>query len=153
LHDYFGRNQTPGLGDVLSGTKPLEEVIQAHPSITNLALLPAGNLPALPAELLASAKFDEMFKALKQSYSMIIMDTPPMLLVADALLLAGKADASLAVLRSDMTNRTAVERLTETLDRHGCRSIGLVLNGVDTSSIDYYHAYGHNGGDRYFKEN
>lgn len=153
LHDYFGKNQTPGLGDVLSGTKPLEEVIQAHPSIANLTLLPAGNPPALPAELLASVKFDEMFKALKQSYSMIIMDTPPMLLVADALLLAGKADASLAVLRSDMTNRTAVERLTETLERHGCRSIGLVLNGVDTSSIDYYHAYGHKGGDRYFKEN
>lgn len=153
LHDYFGSSQTPGVGDVLSGTKTLESAIRAHPSIGNLSLLPAGNLPALPGELLASSKFDVMFQGLKQSYSMIIMDTPPMLLVADALLLAGKADASLAVLRSDMTNRTAVERMTETLERNGCRSIGLVLNGVDTSSIDYYHAYGHRGGDRYFKEN
>jgi capsular exopolysaccharide synthesis family protein len=153
LHDYFGKNQTPGLSDAVSGSKPLESVIQSHPSVSNLSLLPAGNLPALPAELLASPRFDAMLNGLKQSYSMIILDTPPMLLVADAILLAGNADATIAVIRSDMTNRTAVERMTEALERNGSRSIGLVLNGVDTSSIDYYHAYGHKGGDRYFKEN
>lgn len=153
LHDYFGKSQAPGLSEVLSGAKTADAAIYRHPSISNLSLLPAGSLPALPAELLASSQFDAIFLALKQKYSMIILDTPPMLLVADALLLAGKADASLAVLRADMTNRTAVERLTESLERHGCRSIGIVLNGVNTSSIDYYHAYGHRGGDRYFKEN
>ena len=153
LHEYFGRGQTPGLSDVLSGTKSPDSAIYEHPSVRNLWLLPAGSLPVLPAELLASLKFDEMFLALKQTYSMIIIDTPPMLLVTDALLLAGKVDVSLAVLRADMTNRTAVERLTELLERHGSRSTGLVLNGVNTSSIDYYHAYGYKGGDRYFKEN
>ena len=153
LHDYFGKSQTPGLSDVLSGAKAAEGAVCSHPSISNLSLLPAGTLPALPAELLTSSKVDELLLGLKQAYSMIIIDTPPMLLVADAVLLAGKADASLAVLRSDMTNRTAVERLTESLERYGCRPIGLVLNGIDTSSLDYYHAYGHKGVDRYFKEN
>lgn len=153
LHNYFGMTQTPGLSDLLTGSKPLEVLIQPHPSVSNLSLLPAGDLPSLPAELLGSAKFDLLLEALKQSYSMVLLDTPPMLLVADAVLLAGKADATIAVIRSDMTNRTAVERVTEALERNGSRSIGLVLNGVDTSSIDYFHAYGHNGGDRYFKEN
>jgi Mrp family chromosome partitioning ATPase len=83
---------------------------------------------------------------------MVILDTPPMLLVADSLVLADKADATLAVIRADMTNRTALERMAELLERNGSHAIGLVLNGVDTTSIDYYHAYGHKGGDRYFKE-
>ena len=153
LHNYFGVRQTPGLSDWMTGSKPLEALVQAHPSVSNLWLLPAGDLPALSAELLGSSKFDTLLESLKASYSMVVLDTPPMLLVADAVLLAGKADATIAVIRSDMTNRTAVERVTEALERNGSRSIGLVLNGVDTSSLDYFHAYGHNGGDRYFKEN
>lgn len=153
LHDYFGKAQTPGLSDVLDADKPLASAVQVHPSVTNLSLLAAGSLPPHPAELLASAKFDALLNELKESYTMIILDTPPMLLVADALLLADKADATLAVIRADMTNRTAVERMTEMLERNGSRAIGLVLNGVDTTSIDYYHAYGHKGADRYFKEN
>lgn len=153
LHDFFGKSQTPGLSDVLSGDKLPELVIQSHPSVSNLSLLPAGNLPPMPAELLGSAKFDELMDTLKQTYSLIILDTPPMLLVADPILLAGKVDATLAVIRADVTNRTAVERMTEILERNGSRAIGLVLNGVDTTSIDYYHAYGHRSSDRYFEEN
>lgn len=153
LHDYVGRRQTPGLSDVLDGNKTLESAVQAHPSVSNLSLLAAGTLPAQPAELLGSAKFDALLNQLKETYSMIVLDTPPMLLVADALLLADKADATLAVIRADMTNRTAVERMAEVLERNGSRAIGLVLNGVDTTSVDYYHAYGHKDAGRYFKEN
>lgn len=152
LHDFFGKKQTPGLSDVLSGGKTVESAIQIHPSVSNLSLLAAGSLPAHPAELLASASFDVLLDGLKQTYTMVILDTPPMLLVADALVLADKADATLAVIRADMTNRTALERMGELLERNGSHAIGLVLNGVDTTSIDYYHAYGHKGGDRYFKE-
>jgi len=153
LHEYFGKSQTPGLGDILTGEKPLESAIQRHPTVANLFLLPAGGVAALPAELLGSAKFDALMDTLKQTYSLIILDTPPMLLVADAVLLTGRADATIAVIRADMTNRTAVERLTEMLDRYGSRAIGIVLNDVDTTSIDYYHAYGHKDSERYFQEN
>jgi polysaccharide biosynthesis transport protein len=152
LHDFFGKKQTPGLSDVLSGDKTIESAIQVHPSVSNLSLLAAGSLPAHPAELLASAAFDVLLEGLKQKYTMVILDTPPMLLVADSLVLADKADATLAVIRADMTNRTALERMAELLERNGSHAIGIVLNGVDTTSIDYYHAYGHKGGDRYFKE-
>lgn len=152
LHDYFGKDQAPGLSEVLSGEKPLEAAIQKHPTVSDLSLLPSGSVPAQPAELLASPKFDALLAGLKQTYTMVILDTPPMLLVADALLLADKADATLAVIRADMTNRTAVERMAEVLERNGSRAIGLVLNGVDTNSIDYFHAYGHKGTGRYFKE-
>jgi capsular exopolysaccharide synthesis family protein len=153
LHDYFGRRQSPGLSDILAENKSPEAVIQPHPSVANLSLLAAGSQATQPAELLASPKFDALLDSLKEKYSMVILDTPPMLLVADALLLANKADATLAVIRADMTNRTAVERMAEVLERNGSRAIGLVLNGVDTTSIDYYHAYGHKDAERYFKEN
>lgn len=153
LHEFFGKEQTPGLSDVLAASKPLESAIQAHPSVGNLSLLAAGTLPAQPAELLASAKFDALLNGLKENYSMVIVDTPPILLVADPVLLADKTDATIAVIRADMTNRTALERMIQALERDGTRALGLVLNGVDTSSIDYYHAYGHKAADRYFKEN
>ncbi len=153
LHDYFGGSQVPGLADVLGEEKPLGSAIQTHSSVSNLSLLPAGSASAMPAELLGSAKFDQLMDTLKQTYSLIILDTPPMLLVADAVLLAGRADATVAVIRADVTNRTAVERMTEILERNGSSAIGLVLNGVDTTSIDYYHAYGHKSSDRYFEEN
>lgn len=153
LQDFFGKGKSPGLSDVLDGSKPLESAIQVHPLVSNLSLLPAGSQHSQPAELLASAKFDKLLEGLKQTYTMIVLDTPPMLLVADSILMAEKADATLAVIRADMTNRTVVERMTEALDRSGTRALGIVLNGVDTTSIDYYHAYGHRGGDRYFKEN
>lgn len=153
LHDFFGKKQSPGLSDVVVADKPVEAAIQTHASVSNLWLMAAGSLTSQPAELLGSAKFDELLDSLKQTYSLVILDTPPMLLVADALLVASKADATLAVIRADMTNRTAVERLAEVLERNGSRSIGLVLNGVDTTSIDYYHAYGHKDAERYFKEN
>lgn len=153
LHECFGREHVPGLCEVLMGTTPLESAIRAHRSVSNLWLLPAGNLPVQPSELFGSTKFDDLLEGLRESYSLVVIDTPPMLLVADAVLLSGKADTTLAVIRSDVTNRIAVERLTEMLERNGCSVIGLALNGVNTSSVEYYHAYGYRGGDRYFKEN
>lgn len=152
MHTFFGKKQTPGLSDVLAGDEPLEAAIQIHPKVRSLSLLSAGSLHVQPAELLASSKFDVLLNGLKEIYSMVILDTPPMLLAADAILLADKADATVAVIRADMTNRTALERMAQVLERNGTRSIGLVLNGVDTTSIDYFHAYGHKAADHYFKE-
>ncbi len=153
LHEYFATQRAPGLVDVLTGAQSAQAAIHKHAEVSRLSLLPAGQSVATPAELLGSEAFDSLLTVLKQTYSMIIMDTPPILLVADASVLAGKADSTLAVIRADVTNRTAVERLTELLESSGGRAIGVVLNGVDTTSIDFYHAFGHNGAEKYFEEN
>jgi succinoglycan biosynthesis transport protein ExoP len=153
LHECFGSGQAPGLSDVLIGGQSLEASIQPHTTVRNLSLLPAGAIPPMPAELLGSAKFDELMHVLKQKYSLIILDSPPMLLVTDAIVLSSKIDATLSVVRADVTNRTVLERSVEILERNSYHAVGLVLNGVDTRSIDYYRAYGHHGGGKYYEEN
>jgi capsular exopolysaccharide synthesis family protein len=152
LHHHFGVNQSPGLSDVVSDGVPLEGTIKKHSTIPHLSLLTAGGGKAVPSQLLGSVKFDELLNRLKQSYSTIILDSPPMLLMTDARLLADKSDAIIAVIRCDETNQIAVERMLELLERDGSRAIGLVINGVDPLSIDYYRAYGHNVSDKYFEE-
>ncbi|HEV2463224.1 MAG TPA: polysaccharide biosynthesis tyrosine autokinase [Acidobacteriaceae bacterium] len=152
LHECFGREHLPGLCEVLGGVAPLESAIRTHRTVSNLWLLPSGNLPVQSSELFGSTKFDDLLEGLRDSYSLVVIDTPPILLVADAVLLSGKADSTLGVIRSDVTNRIAVERMAEMLDRNGCRAIGLALNGVNTSSVEYYQAYGYRGDDKYFKE-
>jgi succinoglycan biosynthesis transport protein ExoP len=152
LHALFGGSRSPGLTDVLNGEQIIDAAVQVHPTIRNLSLLPAGAVSPTPAELLGSAKFDELIGGLKQTYSLIVLDSPPMLLVSDAIVLSGKVDATLAVIRAEVTNLTVVGRMTSILERTGSHAVGLVLNGVDTNSIDYYHAYGHNGGDKYYEE-
>ena len=152
LHHHFGVNQSPGLSEVVSDGLALEGVVQKHSTIPHLSLLPAGSGKGVPSQLLGSVKFGELLNRLKQSYSTIILDSPPMLLMTDARLLADKSDAILAVIRCDVTNQIAVERMLELLERDGSRTIGLVINGVDPLSVDYYRAYGHNVSDKYFEE-
>lgn len=153
LHEYFNCSQSPGLSDVLAEDKPFAPFLQPHPTVRNLFLLPAGASTPASGELLSSAKLDDLLNMLKQSYGLVILDSPPVLLTADAVALSSKVDATLAVVRAEVTNKTAVERAAAVLERASGRAIGIVLNGVNTHSIEYYQAYGHNGGGKYYEEN
>ena len=152
LHHHFGVTQSPGLSNVVSDGLQLDAVVHKHSTIPHLSLLTAGDSKSVPSQLLGSVKFEEVLHRLKQSYSTIVLDSPPMLLMTDARLLADKSDAILAVIRCDVTNQIAVERMLELLERDGSRALGLVINGVDPLSVDYYRAYGHNVSDKYFEE-
>jgi|UPI000478D55B capsular exopolysaccharide synthesis family protein len=153
LHEYFNCSQSPGLSEVLADDKPSAALIQPHPTVRNLFLLPAGEASAATSELLGSAKLDDLLSVLKQSYGLIIIDSAPVLLTADAVALAAKVDATLGVVRAGVTNKVAVERAASVLERASSRAMGFVLNGVNTDSVEYYTAYGHNGGGKYYEEN
>ncbi len=152
LHDLFGVAKSPGLSEALSSGQPVEPAIRPHASVPNLWLLPAGSKPAMPSELLGSARFDGLLQALKGKYDLIIIDSAPLLLVSDATVLAGTVDATLCVIRAGVTTKTAVERVAQMLERSGSYATGLVLNGVNTNSVDFYHAYGYKGGAKYYEE-
>jgi polysaccharide biosynthesis transport protein len=152
LHELFGVPKSPGLNDVLSNGQPAESLIRQHGSVRNLSLLPAGTRSTMPSELLGSGRFEDLLQSLKEKYDLIIIDSPPMLLVADAISLSQRTDATICVIRSGITTKTAVERVTELLQRNGSFAVGLVLNGVDTESVDFYHAYGYSGGGKYFED-
>jgi polysaccharide biosynthesis transport protein len=149
LHEFFSRPCSPGLSDVLIGKSKVSACIHSHRSLPNLWLLPAGSETIASAELLESNEFDELLSALTGQYDLIIADSPPILLLTDARVLSEKLGATIAVIRARQTTRTVLKSLSSVLELSGSRAVGLVLNGVDTNSIDYFDAYGHHGNGDY----
>jgi capsular exopolysaccharide synthesis family protein len=149
LHDLFGCPCEPGLSDVLTGAVDLGGNIHQHDTVPSLFLLPAGSDTNSPAELLGSVKFDDLLAILTQKFDLIIADSPPILLVTEARVLSEKFGATLVVIRAGKTRRSVLASLSSVLEFSGSRAVGLVLNGVDTNSVDYFEAYGHNGKGEY----
>ena len=88
----------------------------------------AGAVPDHPSELLASDRFGRLLIELKERFETVVLDSPPVLSVTDATVLAAKADASVIVVRAESTRRLQVEATAETLRRTGSRLLGVVLN-------------------------
>ncbi len=146
LHHLFSVTGKPGLSDVLAGTATVDSAVRRHPTVLSLSVLSAGTETTMPAELLSSVQFDDLLKGLIPKYDLVIVDSPPILLVTDARVLSEKLDATLIVIRAGKTTRTVLNSLSTMLEYSGSQAVGLVLNAVDTKSIDYYDAYGHDGG-------
>ena len=149
LHEFFSRPCSPGLSDVLIGKSKASTCIHSHRTLPNLSLLPAGSDTIASAELLESNEFDQLLAALTGEYDLVIADSPPILLLTDARVLSEKFGATIAVIRARQTTRTVLKSLSSVLELSGSRAVGLVLNGVDTNSIDYFDAYGHHGNGEY----
>jgi polysaccharide biosynthesis transport protein len=150
LHEFFDRPCSPGLSDVLIGKAPVSACTYPHRTLSTLSLLTAGSETIASAELLESSEFDQLLSTLSGQYDLIIADSPPILLLTDARVLSEKFAATIAVVRARQTTRTVLKSLSSVLEMSGSRAIGIVLNGVDTSSIDYFDAYGYHGNGEYF---
>ena len=148
-HQLFDRPCSPGLTDVLEGAATTASVIHRHRMVPSLSLIPAGSETSSSAELLESDKFNVLLATLTQEYDLVIADSPPILLVSDGRILSEKFGATLAVVRAQRTTKTVLKSLASVLELSGSRAVGMVLNGVDTSSIDYFDAYGHDGKGEY----
>ena len=148
-HEFFDRPCTPGLSDVLISKAKAHSCIYAHRTLPTLSLLPAGSETIASAELIESAEFDELLTNLTGEYDLIIADSPPILLLTDARVLSERFGATIAVVRARQTTRTVLKSLSSVLEMSGSRAVGIVLNGVDTNSIDYFDAYGHHGNGDY----
>jgi non-specific protein-tyrosine kinase len=111
-------------------------------TVARLQLLPAGARPPNPAELLGSRRMREVLDALGRLVDVMVFDTPPLLAVTDAAVLAGRADGVLLVASAGETHRGALARARAMLDSAGARVLGVALNRVDPSS-GYYYGYGY----------
>jgi len=152
LHRVFKVDRSPGLSEILTGQASLEAAIRPHTSVEGLSLLPAGISPPNPADLLGSHRFDDLLTHLRETYDLVILDSPPILLVTDAVVLTAKADGLILVIRSGVTTQPVLARVSEVLHRSPGHMLGLVLNAVDTRSIEYYYSYGYYGGSKYYGE-
>ncbi|MFI7299464.1 polysaccharide biosynthesis tyrosine autokinase [Streptomyces sp. NPDC050121] len=136
----FGLIQDAGLTTVLIGQARLKDVMQEVAG--GLSVLASGAVPPNPAELLASARMEEVLRELADMYQVVIVDTAPLLPVADTVGLASLAQGALLVVRAAKTSRDQVRTATEALERVGVRMLGTVFSMAPVSKAGHYGGYG-----------
>ena len=145
LHRFFGITNEPGLADLLVGWASIEQVaLRSEPS--SLRVLASGSIPPNPAELLGSEQMAKLLEALREITDYIVIDTPPVLAVSDALILARLADGVIVVADAASTTRVALAQTREQLEQIGSKIIGAIYNNFDPSksrsySSGYYQGY------------
>jgi len=118
-----------------------------HPVQEGLRVLPSGELPPNPAEIMGSQHMQKLLHELAQQVDVVLIDSPPVLPVADAMALAQAVDGVLLVLEAGHTRRQAARQAVESLRRVGASLVGVVLNAVPTHSGSYYYPYHETYGD------
>ncbi len=138
IHEFFGLGNEVGFTSALLGKVPLADAIQAVPDQPGIDLLASGPLPPNPSELLSSNRTAEVLNTLRVEYDIVLVDSPPILPVTDALVLSRRVDAVLLVSVAGATTRKEVVRATELLIQVEAPLVGAVLNGVDPEGSDGY---------------
>jgi capsular exopolysaccharide synthesis family protein len=134
-----------GLGSVLTDRRPVEEAIIAN-VVESLDLLPCGVLPTNPVELLNNGFFADMLNQLRDRYDRIVIDSPPVMPVADARVIAALGEATLLVLRAERSTRRLAQAARNELWRVRATRIGVVVNGVPQRRRSSYGGYGYGYG-------
>jgi non-specific protein-tyrosine kinase len=151
LHRLFGLGDDAGLADVLIDDVPVPIVAQGVTGIPSLRVIPSGPIPSNPAELLGSDRMAEIISGLREVADFVIIDTAPVLAVADALALAPRCDGVLLVADAGETTHTGIRIAREQIEKVGGDIVGGVYNNFDPSkaktygSYRYYSSYGYGG--------
>jgi capsular exopolysaccharide synthesis family protein len=143
MHRYFGMANQCGLSTILLGQVDAASAITPHQTVPNLAILPAGPAQPMPAEMLGALKMRQLMAAFREQYDYVIVDTPPVLAVTDAIRVSSQADSVLLILRSGQTTREALARSCDLLSQSKVPVLGIVVNAVDfrSTSSYYYRSY------------
>ena len=145
---FFHVNNMIGLSDVLLGTHSLKAALQ-RPGDEQLLVLTAGKMPPNPSELLGSEKMAEVVKSLGEWGEWVIIDTPPLLAVADPAAVARWSDGVLMVTQAGVSTRDAGRKAMELLEKVGARTIGVVVWGLEESRGGGY-GYGYYASGYYY---
>lgn len=142
-HYTFRLENHIGLTNVLTRQSTLAQAVQES-EIPHLSVLTSGPIPPNPSELLASAQMAELLKEMREQFDMIIFDTPPILAVADAQILANQVDGTILVVSSGKTEKDAALKSKELLSNAQGKLLGVVLNNRKAEEGNYYYYYGAN---------
>lgn len=143
LHDVFGTSHNCGVSTYLTRDVAMDTVTRAAGQ--NLSLIVSGAIPANPSELLSSDKMKQMLAELTERYDHIVIDSPPLGSVTDAVILSTMVDGVMLVVHGGRNSRQAVQRACYELSAVGARIFGIVLNRVDLrrEGYDEYYSYYH----------
>ncbi|SFP06180.1 capsular exopolysaccharide family [Halolactibacillus alkaliphilus] len=137
-HYTFRVDNRVGLSSVLVGEMDYLKAVDASEE-ENLDILSSGPIPPNPSELLGSKAMQHFIEQAKESYDLIIFDTPPVLAVTDAQVLANLVDGTLFVVRSKATDQESAKKAKELLAPAKAKLLGAVLNDKEVSKNSYYY--------------
>jgi len=124
-------NDDKGLTGILAGGISLDDALQVHPDCQELSVLTSGPKAENPAELLSSDRMVELLSELARRFEHVIIDSPPVLAVTDAAILAGMVDGVVLVVEGSKTHKGALLHSNRTLVSSGARILGAVFNKYD----------------------
>lgn len=137
LARLLAEKATPGLSNVLAGLCTAEDAIRKD-VYPNLDMLFSGDTPPNPSELLGSAEMSTLMDQLSQVYDYILVDTPPVNMVADTCVVANILDGVLYLVRQDKTDKDSVARGVNQLKLTGAKLLGFIMNGIDLNTDKRY---------------
>lgn len=160
LYTLFDISQTPGLSNYLSGMGESEEdeasdiikYLQAT-EVENLLIMPAGNVPPNPSELLGTERMTEMIEKMKEISDIVIIDGTPNQLVTDALIITRLVDATLIVAADKKTKKEDLKRVVNNLEQVGGKIAGIVINMMPQTAKAYERSYYYYGSTNASKTN
>jgi capsular exopolysaccharide synthesis family protein len=139
VHTQFDEPQEPGLSNVITGNmQPSQAIIKT--SIQDLWVLPAGRTPPNPAELLGSKRFQLFLESIQEQFTWVVIDSPPLMAVTDAMMVARIVRGVLFVVGADMTSRQAAQQALERLTAARATVWGAVLNRANVAGHGYYYS-------------
>ncbi|MDE3076127.1 MAG: CpsD/CapB family tyrosine-protein kinase [Chloroflexota bacterium] len=140
LHRLFEVPNERGLTSLMLSQEPLRQFLQ-HSEAAGLDVLTSGPLPPNPAELLGSKRMEGLIRELRDMADYVVFDTPPVLTVTDAAVLATKVDGTILVLSAGKARREAAKRAKRTLEELSARFLGVVINNVkrDANGASAYY--------------
>lgn len=160
IHQIFGLQKEPGVTEVLLGSHSWPEVtrtvadlmigtlgvdeIIGSPGIDKISIITSGTIPAHPTECISSPKMTALLKELRDSFDLVIIDTPPTLPVTDAVILGQKADGIVLVYQVGQIPRLILKRSKHLLEKGQAKVIGVVLNNVPAEVSPDYQQYRYN---------
>jgi capsular exopolysaccharide synthesis family protein len=142
-HYFFNVDNSLGLTDYLTSDLALEDVI-VRTSLENLSFLPSGHLPKDAVGILNSQRMSDLIQELKSHFDLVFFDSPPILGVSDAAVLASEVDLTIMVVQHRRFPKSMLQRVKQSVQNVGGTMLGVVLNNVDIKndrSYDYYTAY------------
>ncbi|MBZ0272380.1 polysaccharide biosynthesis tyrosine autokinase [bacterium] len=149
VHNFFDVSRDPGVTTILSGDTPWSEV--ARPTaIENMWVIPSGPIPPNPTEMLSSNAMKELVDTLRAEFDMVLLDSPPVVPVTDAAILASFVRATLLVVELGRSRASGVNRAIDLLDKVNANLLGLVTNNISAGyryDYGYYQYYYYYGGD------
>jgi capsular exopolysaccharide synthesis family protein len=155
IHKIFKLSNRLGLSDYFLRAPEKMSGVVKKTQVDNVSIITSGSLPPNPSELLSSTKMRDVVTLLAKHFDMVILDSPPLLAVTDALVLTKIVDGVILVVDPKKTKRAGIRQAIEQLQRVDARLLGVVLNNIKIKRSSYYYNreyyyskhYGKTGGD------